>query len=60
MVVLRAHIAQVIDAGCAARDLVGLSKRLVDLTTEISRLGETTPNNGLRLVEDGPFDETAV
>jgi hypothetical protein len=57
-VALRGLVARTIDAGVSPRDLVGLSRRLLDLTAELRALEERKP---LRLVrDDEPFDPEAV
>ena len=58
LVALRDHIAARIDEGVSARDLVGLSRRLIDLAAEVRALDERGPD--LRVVEDEPFDPKAV
>lgn len=59
LVALRAHIAAVIDDGCSARDLVGLSRRLVDLCQEIQALDASETRKGLVVVDD-TFDPEAI
>jgi len=59
LVALRDLIARTIDDGCSARDLVGLSRRLLDLAHEVRALDDGGP--GLRLVtSDEPFDPKAI
>lgn len=60
LVALRNHIARTIDDGCAARDLVGLSKRLVDLVREIEAIDAAS--SPLRLVSnrERTFDPEAL
>jgi hypothetical protein len=60
VVALRDHIARVIDGGCAARDLVGLSRRLIDLSAEVAHLDARESASGLRLVVDEHFDPEAI
>ena len=59
LVALRDHIAARIDAGVSARDLVGLSRRLIDIAAEVRALDDNENPGGLRVV-DGPFDPKAV
>lgn len=61
VVALRDHIARQIDDGCAARDLVGLSRRLIDLAADLRAhdAREGGPDAPLRLV-DAPFDPAAI
>lgn len=63
LVALRDRIATTIDDGCAARDLVGLSKRLVDLTAELRALDlAEDEDKRLRLVPnaDESFDASQL
>jgi hypothetical protein len=58
LVALRHRIARAVDDGCAPRDLVGLSRRLVDLAAEIEALDARRP---LRLLPpDEAWDPEAV
>lgn len=59
LVALRDHIAARIDEGISARDLVGLSRRLIDLAAEVRGLDARSKPN-LTVVEDEPFDPEAV
>ena len=54
LVALRDLIARTIDDGCSPRDLVGLSRRLMDLAGEVRAVDEQGP--ALKLVEDEPWD----
>lgn len=63
LVALRDFIARTIDEGCAARDLVGLSKRLVDLTNELRAIDlDDETDKRLRLVpnDDETFDASSI
>lgn len=57
LVTLRNLIARTIDDGCSPRDLVGLSRRLLDLAAEVREL-ESRPS--LRLVPDEAFDPAVI
>ncbi|WP_137292018.1 hypothetical protein [Nocardioides dongxiaopingii] len=58
LVALRDHIARTIDEGVSPRDLVGLSRRLLDLNAEIEAIRSRAP---LKLVQgDDAFDPEAL
>lgn len=58
LLALRARLAQVIDDGCSPRDLVGISRRLLDVAHEIETL-TATDKPALRVVDD-EFDADQV
>ena len=58
LVALRDHIAARIDEGVSARDLVGLSRRLIDLAAEVRALDDNE-RPAFRVV-DGRFDPGAI
>lgn len=58
LVALRDYIAKAIDDGCSARDLVGLSRRLIDLDREVRALDDSERPR-LR-VADTKFDPEAI
>jgi hypothetical protein len=65
LVALRDKIAAVIDEGCSPRDLVGSSRRLIDLAQEVRALDAVEDNPRLRtlrtvLERDEPFDPAAI
>jgi hypothetical protein len=60
LVALRDLIARTIDEQCAARDLVGLSKRLLDLAAELRTLDLRTETGPNLQVVDETFDPSAV
>lgn len=60
LVALRDRIAVCIDEGCAPRDLVGLTRRLMDIAIEIDALDAKEPRPRLTLVEDAVFDGSVI
>lgn len=60
LVALRDLIARRIDDGCSPRDLVGLSRRLIDLAAEVRAIDAESAYPSLRVVSDEPFDPAAV
>ncbi|MGY1845523.1 hypothetical protein [Modestobacter sp. SYSU DS0875] len=61
LVALRDLIARRIDDGCSPRDLVGLSRRLLDLAAELRAVdADSSEHAPLRVVSDEPFDPAAV
>ena len=60
LVALRDRIATRIDEGVSARDLVGLSRRLIDLAAAARDEDHDAERPRLAVVEDGPFDPEAV
>lgn len=60
LLALRARLAGVIDDGCSPRDLVGLSRRLLDVAQEIEDLrAGREPVQRLRAVDE-TFDPSSV
>lgn len=56
---LRDLIAKTIDDGCAPRDLVGLSRRLIDLAAELEAL-EVQARTLTAVRPRKPFDKGAI
>lgn len=60
LVAMRDLIARTIDDGCSPRDLVGLSRRLLDLAAEVRAIDLGASHLALVPAIDDPFDPAAI